>query len=126
MGKFGFRPTKLRLAGTGTGTVLLVSLQFAVISMSGGVPRDRHGGSFDRRKRRHAGASSSHGVEDDVGIEHTQLVQLVEEQDRQMRALRRPIQFSAAMWACSTCRIRRRRRSWPSISEMQPHKIIIK
>ena len=65
--------------------------------MSSGVPRDRHGGSFDRRKRRHSGASSSHGVEDDVGIEHTQLVQLIEEQDRQLRALRSPIHSSAAM-----------------------------
>ena len=65
--------------------------------MSSGVPRDRHGGSFDKRKRRSGGAASSHGIEDDAGIELTQLVQVVEEQDRQLQALRRPIQSNSLM-----------------------------
>ena len=59
--------------------------------MSGALPRERHGGRFDKRKKSGGGASSSMGDDPYEGIELTDLRELCRAQHDQLEKLHSPI-----------------------------------
>ena len=65
--------------------------QRTVLQMSGDIPRERHGGRFDHRKRRSGAASSSAGDESERGIELVDLRKEKRALEQHLGSLHAPI-----------------------------------
>lgn len=63
--------------------------------MSGALPRERHSGPHDRRKRRPGAPSSTAGDESETGIELEDLREKCRMQDEELRALHTPMKSKA-------------------------------